>query len=146
MSKTTIKKAYQPHARVQYINHDPSLTEQSHKKRCDTTHIVTQYLKTGVTDHMNVHSEINSYEVHNLDFKTAQDMVASGNSAFAELPFKIRKQFDHSPAQFVEFAQNPKNLDKMRDLGLANPLPPVDIQPALNPSKETIDPPPAKEK
>jgi len=38
---------------------------------------------------------------------------------FEELPSTIRAQFENNPEKFLEFVQNPDNLDKMRELGLA---------------------------
>lgn len=122
MTKPLIKKAYDSHARLQYKNKNPTLTEQNHKNKCDTTNIVTQYIKTGVVDHLNTRTEIQQNLPETMDFHTLQNIVAQGNSQFEELPVSIRKQFDYQPAEFMKFAQNPENLSAMREMGLATPL------------------------
>lgn len=53
------------------------------------------------------------------DYRTAVDMIRAADEAFLEIPAKVREEFGNDPARFMEFAQNPDNLDKMREYGLA---------------------------
>jgi len=39
------------------------------------------------------------------------------------LPATVRRDFDNDPMQFIAFAENPENLDKMREWKLAPPKP-----------------------
>lgn len=119
--------------RVIQKNDPESLTEQHHKDKCDTQKIVTQYLKTGVVDHLNTRQQIQSQD-DPIDFKTAMDIVAQGNSTFESLPAHIRAKFNHSTQEFVEFTTNPKNIDALVELGLANkPLETKEVQTPIIP-------------
>ena len=47
-------------------------------------------------------------------------IVATANSMFQDLPSSIRNQFQNDPGQFLDFVQDPENLEEMREMGLAN--------------------------
>lgn len=115
------RSAYSEPVRVTSDPEGVSLTEQAHKDACDTSRIVRRYLKNGVVDHLNTARPLADGEVPlEMDFKTAMDVVARGNSVFAELPASLRAQFDHDAAAFVAFATNPENTDKLVEMGLAD--------------------------
>jgi len=56
-----------------------------------------------------------------IDYHEALNIVADAESMFEELPSTIRAQFENDPHKFLEFVQDPNNLDEMRELGLAKP-------------------------
>lgn len=116
----TFRSAYSGHVRSTSDPVGQTLTEQAHKKACDTNNIVRRYLKTGMVDHLNPRTPIDGMMDPGMDFKTAMDIVARGNSAFESQPAALRAQFDHDPKKFVEFCTNPDNADKLVEMGLAN--------------------------
>ncbi|WNK12746.1 MAG: internal scaffolding protein [Microvirus sp.] len=59
-----------------------------------------------------------------FDFQTAQNAILLAKDAFMAMPADVRTRFDNDPGRFVEFCSEEKNLDEMRKLGLAVPLPP----------------------
>lgn len=103
----------------------PSLTRQEFAAECDINTLMSQYEKTGVINHFN------SGEPQYVDFTEIPDLqnslhvLADATAAFMSLPATVRRDFNNDPTQFLEFASDPKNLDKMREYGLAPPAPPV---------------------
>lgn len=96
-----------------------SRTKQSFKDQCDIHKVIRTYDKTGLITHVNNavkrygdYSEVN-------EFKENLEMVNAAKDAFAELPSDIRKKFKSDPGAFFEFATDPKNIDEMVELGLA---------------------------
>lgn len=122
----------------------PSLTRQEFADECDINKLMEKYEKTGILP-----SNMNSMSPRYLDvsdvpdFRSALDMLNASTEAFMSLPAKVRKEFDNDPVQFVDFAQNPENITKMREWGLAPPEalpePPQRVE-IINPP----EPPPAK--
>lgn len=104
---------------------DKSLTQQHHNDggRLDTTAIMSQFFKTGVIVHTRDASARYIDATHFQDFQSAMSVKARADQAFEALPEEIRlDMFDNSQEEFVKFCLDEKNLDKMRELGLANPL------------------------
>ena len=48
-----------------------------------------------------------------------------------EIPAIIRKRFDNDPYQFLEFMENPENIEEARQLGLA-PMPEEPEEPIIS--------------
>lgn len=51
--------------------------------------------------------------------------VQEANDLFMQYPAELREKFDNDPVKMVEFLENPENLDKAIEMGLANPKPVV---------------------
>ncbi|WNK12848.1 MAG: internal scaffolding protein [Microvirus sp.] len=116
-----------------YVDHDPetfgcdpggpSLTRQEFADECDINTLMATYEKTGVLNHYN--SNTPQYlDVSGVpDLAQAIQIVADAQTAFMTLNAETRKQFDNDPVKFVNFAENPENLDKLREWKLAPPKP-----------------------
>lgn len=102
----------------------PSLTRQEFADDCDINKLMERYEKTGVINHFN-RGEPQYVDLTELppDFQTALAILSDATAAFMQLPAHVRKEFDNDPNLFVEFASDPKNIDKMREYGLAPPAP-----------------------
>ena len=102
----------------------PSMTKQSFGNECNINMIMAKFQKTGAISHYAkfapTYGDATPVELHD-----ALNIVADANSMFEELPSSLRKKFNNDPEQFLEFVQNPDNLEEMRKLGLANPAEPV---------------------
>lgn len=98
------------------------MTESHHKDKCDIHRIVKSAVRTGFFDHVSSVQADSSDAFTIPDFKTAMDKIAAAKSAFHELPSKIRFEFRNDPGLYVQFCSDPKNLPRLRELGLANPL------------------------
>lgn len=115
--------------RVQLICEDPSLTHQSFKAECDIRNIMKRYKKTGVLTHVTSMSP-QYYDASVVpDYQEALNLIIQAQESFDSLPSELRKRFGNDPAQFLAFTSDENNLDEMRKLGLANPLPKVAEKP-----------------
>lgn len=112
------------HSDTRVFNDEPSLTRQEFADECDINVIMAQYEKTGVVSHMSPREPMYVDLTGVPDFRNAMDMMLDAEKAFMSLPAKVRKEFDNDARNFVDFASNPDNLDKMREWGLAPPAPP----------------------
>lgn len=99
---------------------EQTLTEQSHKSECDMHNILRQYRQTGLVAHVRQYEGKYMDMPNALDFQQSMNVIAEANQMFASVPADIRKKFGNDPAQYLEFVQNPENLDALREMGLAN--------------------------
>lgn len=97
-------------------------TKQAHKDDCDINLIMARFIKTGVMDHVRDHGPQYGFASSD-DFRESMEIVAKANSMFEDLPSQIRNQFNNDAGAFLDFVQNPENIDEMREMGLANPTP-----------------------
>ena len=118
MTKAKFKTAYGDRTRNGFETTGESLTQQSHAQAADVRNIIKQYDRTGLIANVNKgiaqygdYSEINEYA-------EALNMVREANESFAEIPSHIREQFNNNAGLFFEFATDPKNSEKMMEMGL----------------------------
>lgn len=119
MSKVVkFKTAYGDRTRSGFETTGESLTQQSHAAAADVRNIIKQYDRTGLIANVNKgiaqygdYSEVNEYA-------EALNIVRKANESFAEIPSHIREQFNNNAGLFFEFATDPKNSEKMMEMGL----------------------------
>lgn len=113
------------------------LTEQSHKDAVDVNNIVKKHGLDMLQKTAQLQSlEFQMDELPTNDFTEALAIVTKASQTFESMPSFIRKKFDNSPAQFLDFVQNPANGQAMVDMGLAErvaPTPPMQVQ-VINPA------------
>jgi len=118
-----------------------SLTKQADKDQTDIQNIIARYKRTGLIEHVakgvamyGDFTEVNEYQ-------EALNRVIRARQSFQGLPSDVRDRFDNDPGRFFEFATDPKNLDEMRKMGLANaeaPAPkPVKVE-VINPAIPSV--------
>jgi len=101
----------------------PSLTRQEYAAECDINNLMAQFEKTGILPANNA-GEPRYLDVSDVpDLMEAHNILSQATSAFMSLPATVRRDFDNDPMQFIAFAENPENLDKMREWKLAPPKP-----------------------
>ena len=143
MTKAKFNTPYGDRVRVQAEPVGESLTQQHFKRETDIVEIIKKHDRTGIIEHVargvaqyGDYSEVNEY-------REALDMVNSATANFMNLPADIRKLFDNDPGAFFEFATDPKNEEKMQELGLAEKPEPVrpaaDLLPAAEPETAGAD-------
>lgn len=144
MSKVVkFKTAYGDRVRSQFATTGESLTQQSHAQAADVRNIIKQYDRTGLIANVNKgvaqygdYSEINEYA-------EALNMVREANESFAQIPSHIREQFGNDAGVFFEFATDPKNKQKMIQMGLAEaPFVPVEDVMEVDTKSESAPPAP----
>lgn len=120
------RTAYSKSERVYlvYVKDEEPLTEQSHQDECDINNILSRYQKTGVLEHTSEHQQNYGF-ASSQDFRESMEIIAKANSMFADLPSSLRTKFKNNPEIYLDFIQNPNNLDEMYKLGLATKPPKV---------------------
>lgn len=115
-----IRNAMSPRMRVGVGFAKQGRTKQSMKEECDINNILRKYRATGHLSHVRQGAAEYGHAPATT-FHEAMDMVISAQQMFKDLPASLRRRFDNDPAEFLKFAQDEKNLDEMRELGLAKP-------------------------
>ncbi len=122
ITPTPIRNA-NPSTRVAVRHHPsgPSLAKQSFREECDINTIMKKYEKTGLIEHLNRHQGDYGNFIGYEAYHESLNKLLAAQEAFASIPSSIRRKFGNDPAEFLEFAQNPENLDQMIEMGLAPP-------------------------
>ncbi|AXL14640.1 internal scaffolding protein [Microviridae sp.] len=140
--------------RVQFATTGPSLTHQSMKDECDINRIMLKWQKTGVIDHAKTfQGQYADFTQVTGDYQEHMNAVIEANDMFLTLPATVRKKFDNDPGQFLEFVNDPDNLEDMVELGLAtarqdpdpvieDPTPPKKPNASQKPAPAVSDPKP----
>ena len=132
MTKAKFKTAYDERKREGFKTTGDSLTQQHFAQEADIKTIIKKHDRTGIISHVargvaqyGDYSEVNEY-------REALDKVNAAQATFMELPSQVRAMFDNDPGAFFEFATDPKNGEKMVELGLkaAPPSPKAEALPA----------------
>lgn len=122
---------------------DPAegVTRQEFADEADVNVLMARFEKTGQLPSV-VGTNAPAYlDVSDVpDLMTALQVVEQAKAAFMTLPAKTRAEFENDPMRFVEFAENPENLERMREWGLA---PPAEA-PAAPMKVEVVNPPPGE--
>lgn len=105
----------------------PSRTIQAHAQETDINFILEQFGVTGTLPYARFPPSYGDFSGVS-DYQTAMEVLLEAQSAFMALPSAIRAQFDNDPASFVDFAENPANLSKLQEWGLAPATPPAPRQ------------------
>lgn len=108
----------------------PSLTRQEFAAECDINILMERYEKSGVISHVNQRTPQYLDLGDVPDLQTAHHIIQNATAEFMALPASVRREFDNDPMQFLKFADDPANIDRMRALGLAAPLPEAKPAPA----------------
>jgi len=94
-------------------------TKQSFKEQCDINWIMERYNKTGQLPEMikreGKYGDFSSAGT----YQDALNVVRHAEIQFASLSSAVRERFLNDPARFLEFVNDPSNIDEMVDLGLA---------------------------
>lgn len=131
--KPVIRKPYDAHDRVKYTSNLPSRTKQSFADESNINTILRKYHQTGFFPYYDKPQLYGDFtNIH--DYHTAHNKLIEANNAFNALPSNIRKRFENSPAQFLEFIAEPSNHDEMVELGLAIAKPKPDPAPKPEPA------------
>jgi len=122
------------------ITFDPaeSMTKQSFKDECDINKIMAKFQRTGVLEHYAKHAP-QYMDIPPLDHAEALILISEAASMFEELPSSIRKKFENNPQKFLEFVDNPDNIEQLREMGLAKPAKATERPPGKQQSDKTPD-------
>lgn len=96
-----------------------SLTLQSQAQEADINVIMKRFGVTGQLPQVAVPPSFGDFDAGDLDYRTALDVIRAADQSFMQLDASVRARFFNDPARFVEFCEDPKNLDEMVRMGLA---------------------------
>lgn len=106
------------------VTHDfsdePLLTEQHHKDNVDINKIIRKHGMDIIAKTASLRSaEYKFDDIPGNDFEEAMRIVARAQSTFEQLPSQIRAEFENSPAKYLDYIQNPDNMESMIERGWA---------------------------
>lgn len=111
--------------KISKIFHEPSLTKQSHAEECDIHNILNTHASRGTLRELIAQGAVASDGRRYGDFSNpltlqeAYNTVFHAEDQFMGLPATVRDEFQNDPVKFLQFTSDPKNIDRMVELGLA---------------------------
>ena len=97
---------------------EPTLTIQEAKDECDIN-VILERFGQGVPIPVNVKTPMQGDFTGVTDYQSSLNMILEANSAFMEMPAKVRARFENDPQQFLDFVSDPVNQDEAIALGIA---------------------------
>ncbi|AXL15444.1 internal scaffolding protein [Microviridae sp.] len=94
------------------------LTEQSHARSTDINFIIDQFTRTGVLKHSEQYAGQYGEFLAGDIYEIAQTKIAEANTMFQTLPPGVRQEFQGGTQEFLEFINDPTNVDQIEELGL----------------------------
>ena len=118
-----IESANRPRKRVTADCTKGDRTHQSFKDECDINQVMKRYRLSGTVPQHQIPPDYTDYS--NLgDYQDALNLVAQAQSMFEDLPFELRKRFNHTAQNMLEFCSDPDNQAEAIRLGIANEVQP----------------------
>lgn len=106
-------------------SNEVNMTKQASRDEVDVNKIMARFEKTGLMSHVNgdepFYGDVSEYS----GLQDALIKVQEANELFMGYPASIRERFDNDPVKFVEFFEDPANLQEAIELGLAVKRPEV---------------------
>ena len=115
--KNTFRSAYNLGNENYSESFTDGLTEQHHTDACDINKILAQFMETGIMPQTKANPQY--ADVSNVDFQDMQNTLAKAKTLFEELPEQVKDRFNNEMHTFLQFAENPNNLQEMEEMGLA---------------------------
>jgi len=101
------------------VFNEETRTKQADKNACDINKIVAKYRKDGTLPALIKQNGRYGDFSSGIDYMDAMMKVRTGQEQFEALPSHVRKKFSNDPAEFLEFATDPKNMAELVKMGLA---------------------------
>jgi len=131
--------------RVEYVQPEDEkiIVEQHHKDEVNINNIIKRHgmdmiAKTAMLNQGEYIMDDNPTN----DFQEAMFIVTKANETFSQMPSELRKKFNNSPAEYMDFIQNPANIDEMVSLGLAQRTPEAPVVKVEVTNQQTAETPP----
>jgi len=105
-------KRYVAPIRPKTVNKEPSMTDQSQAAATDINNIVKQYLKTGDEAYLKRRAGQYADLTQIGDLAESLTQIELANEAFMELPSDLRLKLGNDPVQFIEWINDPQNVDE----------------------------------
>lgn len=109
------------HGSVAFVDDTPSMTRQEFVAECDINILMAHYEKNAILPPQN-RKEPQYFDASEVpDFRDSLDMAREAHEAFMRVPAQLRKELDNDVYKFVEYCQDPQNIEVLRKYGLAAP-------------------------
>lgn len=97
-----------------------SRTKQADARDCDINLIMKRFEKTGQLPDMIVRNPAYGDFSNAPDYQEALHIVRHAEEQFSNLDAPVRNRFSNDPVKFLEFANDPANVDELDKMGLLN--------------------------
>lgn len=110
---------YREHPRVmKFYDPEDSVTIQSDAEAADINNILDKYRRTGILEHIQTrHAQYGDFSEIG-DYQEKLNTVMAVTEVFNSLPVDVREEFDNDPANFIEYASQQENRERLSQLGL----------------------------
>lgn len=95
------------------------MTKQSMRDATDANRIMEKWITVGEFPRGPAGSPMYGDFSSGLSYQEALDRVMAARIEFQALPSRVRTACENDPARFLELCSDPANLERLRDLGLA---------------------------
>lgn len=99
----------------------PSLTQQSDADETDINIIVKKYVKGAGLPNVTQQPIYGDFTGDGYTYREMVEKIQAADAAFQEIPADIRGRFENDPNRWMQFVNDPKNIDELRRMGLAEP-------------------------
>lgn len=135
-----VLSAFRPHDRVQLLP-GPGRTKQSFSEESNINIIMARYERDEIATHLNQFNGSYGNFIGAPDYHTAMNQIRAAGEMFQDIPAGVRAKFNNDPAQFLEFVQDPENIEAMIEMGLARKAVPISLSDAADDVITTAEPP-----
>jgi len=123
-----------------FMSTEPSLTQQQFTEQADPNFIMDrvrrgQDISVALSK---VQPQYGDFTNMPTSYHEALNTITAANSAFNQLDARLRARFENDPGKFLEFVNNPENIEELYDLGIAV-KPAEQTPPAANPSPAAVN-------
>ncbi len=87
-------------------------TKQCFKDECDINKIMARFDQTGTISHVTKYEGVYA-DFADYEFNAHMQKLIEGREVFDALPAEIRREFNHSPADFFKYVNDPANKDDL---------------------------------
>lgn len=109
------ERTYNP-VRISF-DRETGRTKQAHKDECDINNIVNHWRRTRQLSHLNQGKPWYGDFTNAIDYQEACDRIALAEQKFLELPAKVRKLCDNSPALLLEELESEEGRARLEEAG-----------------------------
>lgn len=103
--------------RVLTVTGDENKVDQSQKDNTDLSKILEPSRKAELLRHT-VKFEGEYDDIPAIEYQDALAIQAKADQMFEALPRHVKNKFENNPHKFLEFVNNPGNVEEMKTLGL----------------------------
>lgn len=112
---------FKKHDRVHPDLEGPTNVQQSAAAECDINNLMQRYERNELVDHVNNNPGGYGNFIGYGDYHSSMVEVIKAKEMFMEIPAGVRAVFHNDPGEFLQFVQDPDNMEEMRAMGLAMP-------------------------